>query len=326
MVFAALSAGSVAAGYDGPPPLTPVRALTSWHAAPFLLAGVLLVGGLYLFAVRRLRRRGDAWSPWRSLSFLAGGLGSFVLATMSALGTYDTTLFSVHMAQHMVLTMVTPVTLALGAPVTLALRTLPAPHRQTLVKLLHSRVSAVLVNPIVGFALFVSTPFALYFTGFYEATLRSDYLHQMMHVHFVLVGCMFFWPLIGLDPVPGRLPYLIRLVVVFATLPFHAFLGVSIMGGTNLLAADYYRELARPWGPSPLEDQNIGGAILWAAGDIVGVVFLLALVVQWMLADQREATREDRRLDRLDAAAASAAARPPAGMPSSGAGSSGADR
>jgi len=283
-------------------PFTPVRLLTESRLDPVPAALLALAAGLYLVGVYRLRARGDRWSGWRTASWLAGGLGSITAATMSGLGGYDDTLFSVHMMQHMVLSMVAPVFLALGAPVTLALRTLPAGGRRALLAVLHSRPARVLTFPAVGWVLFVGSPFALYFSGWYPAALENDWLHQLMHVHFVLVGCLFFWPLIGLDPVPGRVPHPLRFLLVFAALPFHAILGLSIMDSPTLIAGEHYLGLHLDWS-DPASDQRVGGGLLWASGDLVGLLMLGAVVVQWMRASDREAVREDRRLDRLAARA-----------------------
>jgi putative membrane protein len=287
------------------PPFAPVRLLTESRLDPVPAALLLLAAGLYLLGVYRLRARGDRWSGWRSASWLAGGLGSIALATMSGLGGYDDTLFSVHMVQHMVLSMVAPIFLALGAPVTLALRTLRPAGRRALLAVLHSRLAGVLAFPVVGWVLFVGSPFALYFGGWYPAALDSDWLHQLMHVHFVLVGCLFFWPLIGLDPVPGRVSYPLRFLIIFAALPFHAILGLSIMDSPTLIAAEHYLGLQLSWS-DPASDQRVGGGLLWASGDLVGLLMLGAVVVQWMRASDREAAREDRRLDRLTARAGAA--------------------
>jgi putative copper resistance protein D len=287
-----------------PAPLTPLRLLTGWQLEPVPALGVLVVAGLYLYGVHRLRARGDAWSPWRTVMFVGLGLGSFVLATQSALAAYDTVLFSVHMVQHMILAMLTPVFLALGAPITLAIRTLPRGGRRLLLAAMHSRVAKVLTFPVVAGVLFVANPFALYLTGWYEATLRSGLLHDLNHLHFVLVGCLWFWPLLGLDPMPGRIPYPLRLIAVFTTMPLHAFLGVAIMNSSTLIAGDWYAELDRSWGPTLQRDQEIGGGILWATGDLVALVVLGVLFIQWARDSAREARREDRRLDRLEAEAA----------------------
>jgi putative copper resistance protein D len=204
------------------------------------------------------------------------------------------------MAQHMILSMLTPLMLALGAPITLALRTLPQRPRKWLLSVLHSRVAKVLCFPLVGFALFVLSPWALYFSGWYDATLRSPGLHDLLHLHFILIGSLFFWPLLGLDPVPGRVIYPFRLMLIFLTLPFHAFLGITIMSANKLIAEDWYTSFGRSWPPSPLHDQYIAGGLLWGSGDLIGVVFFAVLFVQWVRESQREARREDRRLDRLE--------------------------
>jgi cytochrome c oxidase assembly factor CtaG len=292
------------------PALTPGRLLTAWTFEPLPAAVVALAGVAYCWGVWQLRQRGDRWSAWRTVSFVVPGLGSLLVATCSSLATYDDVLLSMHMAQHMVLSMVAPVFLALGAPVTLALRTLPQRPRRWLLKSLHSRLAAVLSLPPVSLALFIVSPWTLYFSGWYEATLRSAPLHNLLHAHFVLIGCLFFWPLLGIDPVPGRVGYPFRLLTVFATLPFHAFLGVTIMGMDTVIAADWYRALHRSWPPSPLTDQHLAGAMLWASGDAVGLIFLAVLFVQWVRSSQAEAAREDRRLDREEAAARRAAALP----------------
>jgi cytochrome c oxidase assembly factor CtaG len=298
-----------AAAETGPvQPLTPSRLLTGWHLDPVMAALLLAAAAAYLYGVWVLHRRRDPW-PWpRSLSFVVLGLGSAAVATQSALGAYDTVLLSVHMVQHMLLSMVAPVFLALGAPVTLALRTLTRTPRGWLLALLHSRVAKVLSFPAVAFALYVLSPWALYMTEWYDATLRSAYLHEALHVHFVAVGALFFWPLLGVDPVPGRVAYPFRLLTVFATLPFHAFLGVTVMGMSSLIAGEWYTSLDRDWGPTPAQDQEIAGGLLWGSGDVVGLVLFGVLFVQWVRESQREARREDRRLDRLEARARAAEA------------------
>jgi putative membrane protein len=291
-------AAIVIPSYDGPPPLLGSRYLSSWQVEPVVLVGLVVAAGLYLWASSRLRRRGDSWPVGRDIAFVGGGLGTIALATLWWPGVYDDTLFWAHMAQHMLLSMLAPIFLALGAPITLALRTLPAGGRRRLSTVLRSLPAKILINPLVGFALLFGTPFVLYFTGLYGVTLRNDVLHELLHVHFIVAGCIFFWPLVGIDPVPGRLTHPLRMLLLFVTLPAHAWLGITIMSDNDVIAGSYYRALARPWGPSLLHDQTIGGGLLWATGDLVGVIVLAALFVQWSRADAREAVRVDRTLDR----------------------------
>ena len=300
----AISATTVLAHGEGLPEFGALTIFTESRPALLPLLLVLLPAAFYVYGVSRLRGRGDAWPLGRSLSFLVGGLGTIAVATMSGLAAYDTSLFGAHMVQHMLLSMVATVFLALGAPVTLALRTLPRRPRRVLMSVLHSRVAQVASFPLVTWVLFVASPFALYFSGWYEATLTSPVLHELLHVHFLAVGSLFFWPLLGIDPVPGRSSHPLRMLLVAATLPFHAFLGVAIMSvepdGRGLLAAGHYLPL------HGLEEsvfqQQLGGGLLWSSGDLVGLLFLGVLLTQWMRASEREAKREDRRLNRLDAA------------------------
>jgi len=280
---------------------------SAWTLDPVLFVLTAWITGLYLYGVWLLHARGDAWPVGRTLAFTVGGMGSFLVATSSGLATYDTTLLSVHMVQHMVLSMVVPLFLALGAPVTLMLRTLPAALRKPLLALLHSRLAKVLSFAPLTFLLYVISPWALYFSGWYPATLDQVWLHELMHVHLVVVGALFFWPLVGVDPLPGRVGHPFRVLLVVLTLPFHAFLGVTIMGSTSLIAESHYVALRSgpmgSWLPSALSDQHRAGGILWAAGDLVGLVFFVVLFVQWVRSSMREAAREDRRLDLLEARA-----------------------
>jgi cytochrome c oxidase assembly factor CtaG len=286
------------------PRFTLGRVFTGWELAPVLALLTLGVVCLYAVGVNAMYGRGDRWPIGRSVAFGAG-ITAFVLATQSGLAAYDTTLLSAHMTQHMILSMVVPLAIALSAPVTLALRTLPARPRRWLLAVLHSRVAKVLTFPPLTFLMYVVSPWALYFSGWYAASLESTFVHEAMHVHLVVVGCLFFWPLVGVDPVPGRVAYPFRMLLVFLTLPFHAFLGVTIMSQTELLGGDWYPSLHAGdmgvWLPDPADDQHLAGGLLWSSGDLVGLLLIGVLFVQWVRSSIKEGEREDRRLDLLEA-------------------------
>jgi putative membrane protein len=282
------------AAESGPPSAATI--LGSFSVS-WLTLVMLAAAGLYLAGVVKLRRRGDRWPISRTVFFLFAGLGSIASVTMSGVEEYDTTLLSVHMVQHMVLAMIAPIFLALGAPVTLALRTLPPRGRRLLLAVIHSRVARVLAFPLVAFGFFVVTPFVLYFTNLYELTMRHEWFHELTHARFIAVGCLFFWPLIGLDPLPGRWPYPARALLMFLSTPFHTVLGLTIMQSKTLLGGDWYPSLHLSWS-DPVADQVTAGGILWAGGEFVSVTMLAVLVVQWMRQSDREARRIDRRLDR----------------------------
>jgi putative copper resistance protein D len=297
---------AVAAGDTVPPPFSVAEIFTQIRLTSLLALFLVVAGAVYLYGVHRLHRRGDQWSRGRTVAFLAGGLGSIAAVSVTGIEAYDTSLLSVHMIQHMVLSMVGPIFLALGAPVTLALRTLPAANRKVLLAVLHSGPAKVLTFPLVAFGIFVANPFVLYFTGLYRLTLEHAWLHEFIHVHFIVTGCLFFWPLLGLDPLPNRWPYPARALLMVLSVPFHTVLGLTIMQSKTLLGGDWYPNLNLAWS-DPWNDQVVAGGILWAGGEIVSVTMLGILVLQWIKQSEREAKRIDRALDRAEAAEAAGA-------------------
>jgi putative membrane protein len=280
-----------------PPPITAGRIVTDWTVAPVPVLGLVILTGAYLAGVRHLTARGHPWPMGRTLCWL-GGVALIAFALMGGLATYDTTLFSVHMAQHMLLSMVAPIPLALGAPITLALRVLPLRGRRLVLAILHNPVVRVLTNPGVAFVLFLGTAFGLYFTSLYGESLRHPLLHDAIHLHFLAVGCLFFWPILGIDPIPARMGHGARILVMVVTLPFHAFLGIAILSSSMVFGDGFYEAQHRTWGASPLSDQHTGGGILWAAGELVGAVVLMVVVAQWMRSEERAGRRSDRLGDR----------------------------
>lgn len=282
------------------------RYFTAWDFPFWAVVMLVLVAALYLWGVWTLHKRGDRWPVMRTVSFVVFGLGAIGVATFSFLGVYDTVLFWTHMIQHMLLNMIAPVFLVFGAPATLALRALPKRQRGWLLAVLHSTLAKIALFPPLTTGLMVASPFALYMTGWYELTLRDDFWHDSLHLYLVTVGCLFFFPLLGVDPVPIKMPYPIRILLFFLTMPFHAFLGVTIMGSTRLIAEEWYLAFERDWGLSPLTDQTYAGALMWATGDLTMLAAMITIFVQWIKESNREAKRVDRALDREEAAHAKA--------------------
>ncbi|HEY0636620.1 MAG TPA: cytochrome c oxidase assembly protein [Pseudonocardiaceae bacterium] len=296
-----LTSAELLLGYDLDGPPTLVRLLLDWRFDLIYGTAAIAAAVLYLLGVRRLRRRGDAWPVGRTVAWLAG-CAVVLLATSSGVGRYAPAMFSVHMGSHMLLSMLAPALLVLGGAVTLALRALPAAGagappgpREWLLAAVHSRVARVLTHPLVALALFVGSFFALYFSGLFDAALSRHWAHLAMNAHFLLVGLLFYWPVIGVDPAPRRLPPLGRLGLVFASLPFHAFFGVILMGSTTAIGSSFYSALGLPWVTDLLADQRLGGGLAWASGEVPLLVVLVALLAQWARADERAARRSDRR-------------------------------
>lgn len=296
----------VAIGYHLAGPFTSARVLFDWRFDLIFGTTAVVLAAVYLSAVLRLRRRGDSWPCGRTLSWLLGCL-ALLFATSSGVGRYMPAMFSVHMAAHMLLSMLVPVLLVLGAPVSLALRALPTAGRgeppgmrEWLLAALHSRVSRVLTNPVVATALFIAGFYGLYLGGIFDAAVGSHAGHVAMNVHFLVSGYLFYWVVIGVDPTPRPIPPLAKLAVVFASLPLHAFFGVVLMGTRKVLGETFYRSLHLSWHTDLLADQRLGGGIAWAAGEIPLVIVMIALLVQWTRSDQRTAKRLDRAAERDD--------------------------
>ena len=293
--------------YDGPPALTLARAVTSWALDLPVLAAVLAAAGLYLAGMRRVRRAGQRWPAGPAVAFLAGGTGAVVIATMSFLGVYQGVLFSVRAAQNVLLLLVAPLFLALGRPVSLVTAAWPRLGDRA-VGAVHSRAARVLTFPAITALVLVIVPFVLYFTPWYEAGLRSGPVRELTYGALLAPGLVFFWTLLRIDPVPKAYPYLVSLWVTGAEVVGDAVLGLAVIADQHLIAGPYYQALARPWGPVPRSDQVIGGGALWILGDIVGLPFLAAQLIQMIREDEQEAAQVDAELDARAAAAGTDAA------------------
>jgi putative copper resistance protein D len=291
-------------GFDGPP--TVARVLFDWRFDLIFGTAAIVMAVLYVLGVRRLRGRGDAWPMGRTLAWMCG-CAALLFTTSSGLGRYMPAMFSMHMVAHMMLSMLVPILLVLGAPMTLALRALPTAGRgeppgprEWLLAALHSRVSRFLTNPIVATVVFVAGFYGLYLGGVFDAAVSNHAAHVLMNVHFLLSGYLFYWVVIGIDPTPRQIPQLGKVAMVFASLPLHAFFGVVLMGMETVLGETFYRSLLLSWHTDLLGDQRLGGGIAWAAGEVPLVLVMIALLIQWRRSDQRTATRLDRAADRDD--------------------------
>ncbi|WP_326696329.1 cytochrome c oxidase assembly protein [Streptomyces sp. NBC_01754] len=283
------------------PPFTLGRGL-EFSADPFFLTGCVVALALYGYGVLRLRRRGDAWPVNRTVLFVIGVL-TIALVMCTGLNDYGMVMFSVHMVQHMVISMLSPILLLLGAPVTLALRALPVAGRgrrgprELLLKLLHSHYMRIITHPVFTIPLFIASLYGLYFTPLFDFLMGSKTGHIVMMVHFLAVGLVFFWPIMGVDPGPHRPGYVMRMLELFAGMPFHAFFGIALMMASQPMVGTYENPPAS-LGIDALSDQSAAGGIAWAFSEIPSVLVLLALVFQWYRSEQRTARRTDRAADR----------------------------
>lgn len=285
------------------PPVTLGRVLALRPASDWFFFGACLVAlALYGVGYVRLRRRGDSWPVNRVIAWTGGVLIIF-LTTCTGLNDYGMQMFSAHMVQHMILSMLAPLLLLLGAPITLALRALPTAGRgrrgprELLVALLHSRYVQVISHPAFTIPLFIASLYGLYLTPVFDGLMRHQWGHDLMMAHFVAVGMLFFWPIMGVDPGPHRPSHLMRILELFAGMPFHAFFGVAVMMANQLLVTSFAHP-SPTLGVNPLSDQKAAGALAWAFSEIPSVLVLIALTRQWAKSEERQARRKDRAADR----------------------------
>ena len=295
------------AGMEMPDAPNFTRILFEYDPSIFVIGLLVLAVALYIKGVVILTRRGDKWPVGRTISF-ALGTSAIDFATSGGLGVYAHFAFSWHMVSHMVLGMIAPIGIVLGAPITLALRTLPQSRdgqelgvRGLLIKALHSRYARVLTNPVVALAIFDGSLFALYFTSLFGGMMQSHQGHLFMSIHFILTGILFFHVIVGVDPNPRKVPHIIRIVILFAAMSIHAFFSVALMSASTLIDGGYFESLQRPWSLDLLADQRTGGAIGWAMGEIPILIALVATFIQWMRDDSHEAKRIDRNTARMAA-------------------------
>ena len=286
-----------------PPELTFSRYFTEWN---FDVIWVLAIGFLvffYLAAVWRLRRRGDKWPIHRTILWVAG-MALLFYVTNGGLNVYEKYLFSVHMLGHMLLAMMVPVLLVPAAPVTLALRAIRRRDdgsrgpREWIMLGVHSKVAGLLANPIVAAVLFAGSLLAFYYTPLFSWATTDHIGHEWMILHFLVTGYLFVQSLIGVDPVPYRASYPMRLILLLATMGFHAFFGIALMTGDGLLLASWYGAMGRPWGVSAIVDQQTGGGIAWSVGEIPTIILAIIVAFMWAGSDTREAKRLDRKAER----------------------------
>lgn len=261
--------------------MTPVEVLTQATFPAIPTALILATLGWYLWSTRRLARRGRRWPLARTASFCFAEL-LLAIGLISGVDAHDEN-FTIHTIQHISIGMVAPIFLALSGPITLALQASGRRTQTTLLKVLHSPVAKVLSNPFFTWTFYGVTLFALYFTSLYATTLRNSDVHDLVHVHLILAGCLFWWPAVGVDPLPHRLSYGARILYLLLAMPFHTILGMALESQTTTIAPG-----------TPLSQVHTGGGLMWVAGEAAALIGTLALFVQWLRADERAAKRHDR--------------------------------
>lgn len=299
----ALTPAQILTGYPLPPELEFSRWFSEWRMDWLWVAFAVLAGAAYISGMVKLRRRGDKWSVLRSVSWFIGLL-VFVYITSGGPAVYGAVTFSAHMVEHMALMAIAPLFLALGSPISLALQALTPRRdgsrgiREWILVLVHSWYSKLVTHPLFAAANFSGSLILFYYSPAFNMAMKYHVGHELMIIHFSLTGYIFVQSMIGADPLPTRAPYPLRLLLLLATMAFHAFFGVSLMMATGLLSGEYFGSMGRPWGDSALVDQQTAGGIAWGIGEIPTLFIALGVAYMWSRSDARETKRKDRAADR----------------------------
>ncbi len=337
-VLAVAATAPAALAHGGQVPAEPPDAanlVLGWSFDPLVWLPAIVALLLWRSGVGRVNRAhpGNPVPRRRTWAWVTG-VAAVLVALDSGIERYDTTLFSIHMVQHMLLTLVAPLLLVYAGPITLLLRASSAEtRRRWILPILHSRVVRFLSFPVVSWLLFAAVMWGSHFSPLFDASLENEWIHRMEHALFLGAALLFWWPVVGSDPSPWRMRPAVKVLYVGLQMPQNTFLALAIYLASTPLYAHYVTTV-RAWGPSPLEDQQAAGGIMWLGGDLIFLTALILLVYVWMRDEERRTVGEDRRLEGERAAirerevrlaerkAAEAAAAGDGGYPSGGTGAS----
>jgi putative membrane protein len=290
-----LPAVALAHGASAPAPTLP-GVLLAWRLDPIVIGALLVIAAAYLWAVRRVgaAHPGNPHPAYRTWLFSAG-LATIGVALLSPIEAYEGSLFSVHMVQHMLLELLAAPLLLAGAPITLALRAARPSIRRRILRVLQSGVVHAISFPVVAWVLFAAVNWGWHFSVLYDQALENALLHHVQHATFLGAALLFWWPAIGADPSPWRLAHPVRILYLFLAMPQNSFLGVALMSASTVLYPHYVTN-QRSWGISPIDDQALGGVLMWVVGDVAFLVGMMVVVALWMRHEERRTERVDRRL------------------------------
>jgi putative membrane protein len=303
-VAAAVLAGGPAAGValaHGEVPAEPPSVaglFFGWSLEPAVALPILAAAGAWIWAVRRVDRlHPRSPVPRRRTAAFLGGLAAIAIALLSGIERYDTTLFSIHMVQHVLLTLVAAPLIALGAPITLALRVAsPRVRHRILLPILHSRVVRIIAFPVVAWVVFAAVMWGTHFSPLFDVALEDRLVHDLEHGLYLGAALLFWWPAVGLDPAPWRLGYPVRIFYVFLHMPHNTFLAVTVLNAPEPLYP-HYATLVRDWGPTALVDQQVAGSVMWLFGDALFLGAMALILLGWMRHEEVETGRAERRID-----------------------------
>jgi putative copper resistance protein D len=308
----ATAAPALAHGGEVPPPPDLAILLLGWSFHPQVILPLVAAAAAYLWAVRRVNAaHPDNPVPRDRPVFWLVGLACLAIALLSGIERYDTELFAVHMIQHLLIVFGAGPALVLAAPITLLLRVAtPNVRNRWILPLLRSLPVKVISHPLVAWLLFTAVMWGSHVSPLFDAALEDPIVHDLEHGLYLASAMLFWWPVVGRDPSPWRLPYPARIGYLFLQMPLNSLLGVAILFSDRVLYP-HYLTTGRPWPPTPLEDQQLAGALMWGLGDLGFLVAIFIVIAAWMRAEE-EATRRREAVEDARAARLAKADHPPA--------------
>lgn len=285
-----------------PPSGGPLTWAAQWRFEPWTVTALLAFGSVYAAGMLRLGRKGVRWKRATGAAFFAG-LGCIAVALCSPVDAYADVSFRVHMAQHLALTLLAPPLLALGQPLTLALRATSPAFGRRLARFLAGRPASFLSRPVVGWSLFVGVAYAVHLSPLFDAALRSQPLHAFEHALWLAAALVFWWPIVGSDASAHPMRYPTRVLSLFLTMPAMAFLALVLYTASAPMYAAY-AALPSPWGPAALADQRNAAVLMWIAGNLALSTAMLLVAAAWKRDDDARQRRLEARADAVSEGAA----------------------
>jgi len=263
--------------------------VTQWNTGPFAiltLVAVLVSGVWYVQSAWALSAKGRTWSRWRTTSFLTG-LVMIDLALQSPVATFTMGYFEAHVIQHLLLMVMAPPLLALGAPMTLALQTSSRPMKVRLLKVLNSQVFRWWSHPIPSAAVYYVGMFAFFLTSALGLAMSHMWAMDLVNLAFLVASMHFWWPIVGVDYIPHwPMSHGMKMVALLIGVPLESFLALALIMSTRPAASMY-----------TLGSTHTGAAILWIGAEAFTFLALIPVFLQWLRVEGRRTVRVDAELD-----------------------------
>ena len=265
------------------------HALSQWEVTPFallVLLAVITTGAWYVRSQWMLSIQGSRWSRKRTVPFIAG-LVVIDTALQSPVAAFTMSYFQAHVVQHLLLMVIAPPLLAMGAPLTLALRTSSPSTTGRLLRVVNSRPFQNLTHPVLVWFLYYFSMFAFFLTFVLNFAMLHMWVMDAINVGFLVASMLFWWPIVGVDPIPHwQMSHGARMTNLLIGIPVESFLALALMDNGRPAASMY-----------SLAGTHSGAVILWFGAELFTMVALIPVLMQWLRLEERKGARYAPQLD-----------------------------